>query len=69
MYLLLCARSIFGIETGIGEKSTAHNLMFWVLWKSINGKPRKVYTFTPIDTILKKSIMAFMQVHILVQVF
>ncbi|RTY66718.1 DUF3575 domain-containing protein [Flavobacterium sp. LB2P53] len=36
-----------GIETSIGKKSTFQFDITASLWKSINGKPREFYTFTP----------------------
>lgn len=36
-----------GIETSIGEKSTFHFDILGSPWKSVNGKPRQFYTFTP----------------------
>ena len=36
-----------GIETSIGEKSTLHFDALASFWKSVNGKPREFYTFTP----------------------
>lgn len=36
-----------GIETSIGEKSTLQFDVLASLWKSVNGKPREFYTFTP----------------------
>jgi hypothetical protein len=36
-----------GIETSIGEKSTLHFDVLASFWKSVNGKPREFYTFTP----------------------
>lgn len=36
-----------GIETSIGEKSTFHFDALASFWKSVNGKPREFYTFTP----------------------
>ena len=36
-----------GIETSIGEKSTIQFDVLASLWKSVNGKPREFYTFTP----------------------
>lgn len=36
-----------GIETSIGKKSTFQFDVLASFWKSINGKPREFYTFTP----------------------
>ncbi|MFV8376101.1 DUF3575 domain-containing protein [Flavobacterium sp. LB1P71] len=36
-----------GIETSIGKKSTFQFDILASPWKSINGKPREFYTFTP----------------------
>ena len=36
-----------GVETSIGKKSTFHFDALASFWKSINGKPREFYTFTP----------------------
>ncbi|WP_158729948.1 DUF3575 domain-containing protein [Flavobacterium sp. I-STPA6A] len=36
-----------GIETSIGKKSTFHFDALASFWKSVNGKPREFYTFTP----------------------
>lgn len=35
------------IETTIGEKSTLNFDVLASFWKSVNGKPREFYTFTP----------------------
>ena len=36
-----------GIETSIGKKTTFQFDILASPWKSINGKPRQFYTFTP----------------------
>lgn len=36
-----------GIETSIGKKSTLQFDVLGSFWKSINGVPRQIYTFTP----------------------
>jgi hypothetical protein len=35
------------VETTIGQKSTINFDVLASFWKSINGKPRQFYTFTP----------------------
>ena len=35
------------IETSIGEKSTFQFDVLGSFWKSVDGKPREFYTFTP----------------------
>ncbi|MFV8332427.1 DUF3575 domain-containing protein [Flavobacterium sp. GSP14] len=36
-----------GFETSIGEKSTLQFDVLASFWKSVNGKPKEFYTFTP----------------------
>jgi hypothetical protein len=54
-----------GIETSIGEKSTLQVDVLASFWKSVKANLGNFTSRLNIDTISKKSIMAFMQVHTL----